>query len=104
MSETTRSRLPRAATATSQGHDAARRSETSVVELAEDWLAAKQLTGRSETDNSAQARRRDLCRWGRALQTTLGRGSPRWQRRDAITDRVAAEWTSGGSRRRTPPR
>ena len=47
--------------------------DTSLVELAEDWLAAKRLTGRSETDNSAQARRRDLCRWGRALKTSLGR-------------------------------
>jgi site-specific recombinase XerD len=49
------------------------RGDASVVELAEDWLAAKSLAGRSETDNSAQARRRDLCRWGRALQSTLGR-------------------------------
>ena len=75
MSDTTAPRpRPRSATVPSPGRAAARRrSEASVVELAEDWLAAKRLAGRSETDNSAQARRRDLCRWGRALQTTRGR-------------------------------
>jgi site-specific recombinase XerD len=61
-------------TVSSQAKAAAQgRGDASVVELAEDWLAAKSLAGRSETDNSAQARRRDLCRWGRALQATLGR-------------------------------
>ena len=45
----------------------------SLVELAEDWLMAKELASRSTSVNSTLARRRDLCRWGRAIRTGLGR-------------------------------
>ena len=48
-------------------------SQASLVELAEDWLMAKELASRSTSPNSTLARRRDLCRWGRAIRTGLGR-------------------------------
>ena len=48
-------------------------SEVSLVELAEDWLMAKELATRSTSVNSTLARRRDLCRWGRAIRAGLGR-------------------------------
>ena len=49
------------------------RSQVSLVELAEDWLMAKELASRSTSVNSTLARRRDLCRWGRAIRAGLGR-------------------------------
>jgi len=73
MTKATTAPRPRATVRSRATAPARGPSDASLVELAEDWLAAKSLAGRSETDNSAQARRRDVCRWGRALQTMLGR-------------------------------
>ncbi len=46
----------------------------SVVELAEDWLAAKRVgERRDDPGHSARARRADLCRWGQAVAVVQGR-------------------------------
>ena len=49
------------------------KSQVSLVELAEDWLTAKEFASRSTSVNSTLARRRDLSRWGRAIRAGLGR-------------------------------
>lgn len=49
-------------------------SGPSLVELAEDYLAAKELSARADDPgNSTRARRADLCRWARAMCTVTGR-------------------------------
>ena len=62
------------------------RSQASQVELAEDWLMAKELASRSTSVNSTLARRRDLCRWGRAIRSGLGRPDDETERLSIETD------------------
>lgn len=48
-----------------------------LADLAEDWLAAKRVSARTDDPgNSDRARRDDLCRFGRALCEVLGREVP----------------------------
>lgn len=48
-----------------------------LVELAEDWLAAKATTSTaSNVDGATRARRNDLARWGRALTAARGGEAP----------------------------
>lgn len=47
--------------------------EVDLVELAEDWLAARRSASRaSNLDAAVRSRRNDLCRWGRAALTARG--------------------------------
>ena len=63
------------------------------MELAEDWLAAKWVTGRTESVNSDRARRSDLCRWGRALHTSLGRRQDQTGQLDLAVDLAGVRLT-----------